>query len=174
MQRPIKRHGPHSRTGPHRPTTLPEVELEIVRGRARQTLRPVETQAYLIGTAEDSDLVLGDPQFSDTYAYLLRSPLGVVLRWLRAGPELTVNGHPVVDAVPLHDGDRLRTGPYEFRVHVSWPATQPTDSVSSPLSSSQSSLQESAPASSSASDNPATTRLQSDHARLHRTNLPRK
>jgi hypothetical protein len=51
------------------------------------------------------------------HAYLLVSDEGVSLRHLGVGPEITVNGRSV-EAVELLDGDRLRTGPYEFRLHV--------------------------------------------------------
>jgi hypothetical protein len=36
---------------------------------------------------------------------------------LGPGPEITVDGRPI-EAAELLDGDRLRTGPYEFRLHI--------------------------------------------------------
>jgi pSer/pThr/pTyr-binding forkhead associated (FHA) protein len=95
----------------------PSVELQILRGRTRFKRRPVAAPAYLIGSAPDCDLVLGDPQFPEVYAYLRRTDEGVTLRRLEHGPELTVNGQPVKRR-RLADGDRIRTGPYEFLVHV--------------------------------------------------------
>jgi hypothetical protein len=97
---------------------LPEVELEILRGRARRRFRPVSGPAFLIGTAPDSDLVLGDPQFPDAHCYLLVSTAGVGVRWLGIGPALSVDGRPVMDRAPLDDGDLLETGPYQFRVII--------------------------------------------------------
>src|SRR4029078_11695807 len=49
----------------------PSVALEITRGRVQQRLRPVRGRVFLIGTASDCDLVLGDLTFSEAYAYLL-------------------------------------------------------------------------------------------------------
>lgn len=99
---------------------LPVVALEVTCGRARQRIRPVRSRAWLIGAADDSDLVLGDPQFPDSYAYLMVTPLGVSVRWLGMGPQLAVNEQPAHRAVPLHDGDLLRFGPYELRAHITW------------------------------------------------------
>ena len=93
------------------------VELEIVRGHARRRCRPVSVPAYLIGRAEDCDLVIGDPGFPDAYAYLLIRGRQLLLRHLGFAPELRVNGRPVTQ-VPLSDGDLLQAGPYEFCVHI--------------------------------------------------------
>jgi hypothetical protein len=102
---------------------LPKVELEITRGKARNLVRSIDALAFLIGGAEDNDLVLADPQFPDSHSYLLRSPLGLTLCWLGEGPEITVNGEPVLSTALVADAARLRTGPYEFRVRLAWPAT---------------------------------------------------
>lgn len=95
----------------------PNVWLEIRRGSARQRMRPVAGPVYLIGAAPDCDLVLADPQFPAVHAYLLIGEGRVSLRRLADGPEITVDGRPV-EAVELLNGDRLRTGPYEFHLHV--------------------------------------------------------
>jgi hypothetical protein len=121
MQRPTNWHDRHGTSGPHVPLSLPRVELEVTRGRARHPLRRVEQRTYLIGAAPDCDLVLGDLQFADVHAYLLRDARGVTLRWLGQNPELTVNGQVVETAIGLADQDRLRTGPYEFKIHIHWP-----------------------------------------------------
>jgi hypothetical protein len=102
----------------------PRVLLEIRRGAARHRLRPVLGPVYLIGTSAECDLVLADPQFPEIHAYLLVSDEGVLLRYLGIGPEITVDGRPV-EAVQLLDGDRLRTGPFEFRVHIGAGPTGP-------------------------------------------------
>jgi predicted component of type VI protein secretion system len=104
-------------SGPHIRQTLPDVSLEILRGRARQRVRVVAGPAFLIGSAGDSDLVLGDPQFPEAHCYLLLSPEDVALRWLGIGPEVFVNDRPV-RKTRLADGDVLRTGTYEFRVGI--------------------------------------------------------
>lgn len=106
---------------PRRPAVLPRAELEIARGRARNVVRSIDGLAYLIGAADDNDLVLADEQFPDSHSYLLRSPLGLTLCWLGEGPEITIDGTPVLSAASVPDGARLRTGPYEFRIRLTWP-----------------------------------------------------
>lgn len=93
------------------------VELEIVRGRARRKRRPIAVPAYLIGRAEDCDLVLADERFPEAFAYILIRGRQVLLRHLGFAPTLSVN-RKVVTQTPLRDGDLLETGPYEFRVHI--------------------------------------------------------
>jgi predicted component of type VI protein secretion system len=102
------------------PTTAAtgQVSLEIVRGRARNKLRSVEARAFLIGSATDCDLVLGDPHFPPVHAYLLRSLEATSIRWLGSGPALSINGREAIESEPLADQDLIRTGPYEFRVHI--------------------------------------------------------
>jgi hypothetical protein len=73
--------------------------------------------AYLIGRAEDCDLVIGDDRFPDAYAYLLVRGRQLVLRHLGFAPELRVNGKSATQ-LPLCDGDMIQAGPYEFRVHI--------------------------------------------------------
>jgi predicted component of type VI protein secretion system len=113
-------HDPHSVRGPHGLQNLPQVELEIVRGAARERKRRVNGSAFLIGRAHDSDLVLGDAQFPEAHSYILRDPHGVTIRYMGDGPRLLVNDEEVGTKV-LHDGDTIGTGPYEFLVHISPP-----------------------------------------------------
>jgi pSer/pThr/pTyr-binding forkhead associated (FHA) protein len=95
----------------------PFVLLEIRRGAARRRLRPVPGPVYVIGASPECDLVLADPQFPEMHTYLLVDDDGVSLRHLGLEPQITVNGR-AVEAAELLDGDRLRTGPYEFRLHL--------------------------------------------------------
>jgi hypothetical protein len=98
---------------------LPEeavVELEILRGRARQRLRLVEVPVFLIGTAGDCDLVLAEPGIPPVHTYLYLRPEGVSIRAL-APPPLTVNGRVVENAL-LADGDQFGIGPFEFVIHI--------------------------------------------------------
>jgi pSer/pThr/pTyr-binding forkhead associated (FHA) protein len=105
---------------PHFRPTLPTVHLEIRRGRARDTYRAIQVPVYLMGSAPDSDLVLGDTQFPEAHAYIFVQSQGVMLRRLGSGPEISVEGH-VVQSIQLRDGDRIRTGPYEFLIHIENP-----------------------------------------------------
>jgi pSer/pThr/pTyr-binding forkhead associated (FHA) protein len=120
MHKPSSPHDRRHQSGPHFPSSLPQVRLEIRRGKARNLVRDVSGPVYLIGRARDCDLVLGDEQFPEAYAYVFISDSAVTLRRLGEGPDLTVNGR-VVRNVQLHDGDRIRTGPFEFHVRIVWP-----------------------------------------------------
>jgi hypothetical protein len=99
---------------------LPSIVLEITRGRAQHLRREVRTTAFLIGTASDCDLVLGDPRFPEVHSYVFVTPEAVTIRQLCAGPALCVAGRPVTKAA-LGDGDTVQMGPYEFRVLIEWP-----------------------------------------------------
>ena len=89
--------------------------LEISRGQAKRKLRQLTGPVFLIGAAGDSDLVLGDPQFPEGYAYVYLREGDLSVRWLGEGPELQVNDWPV-QISPLKVGDRITAGPFEFRV----------------------------------------------------------
>ncbi|MFV2068198.1 MAG: hypothetical protein ACC645_14595, partial [Pirellulales bacterium] len=80
--------------GLHSASSLPHVELEIVRGRAEYRRRPVAVPAFLIGSALDCDLVLAAPKFPDVPAYFRLTEPGVVVRHLRFAPLLRINGRP--------------------------------------------------------------------------------
>ena len=94
-----------------------EVALEITRGQARQRIRPVRERVFLIGTASDCDLVLGDLSFPEAYAYLFVAEGRVTIRRLGSGPELSVGGENVETAELFH-GDVVRFGPFELRLSI--------------------------------------------------------
>lgn len=127
MQGTFDLHNPHALAGPNLSAFGPRIEVEITRGRARYRRRPVYPRAYLIGTAADCDLVLGDARFPNVHAYLLRGPRSATIRWLGEGPELMVNDCVAHESVRLGDQDLLRTACYEFRIHLSWPHGHPDD-----------------------------------------------
>ena len=60
MRKDVKIENPTNPSGPHFRARLPRVEIEILRGRARDLVREVTFPVFLIGTADDCDLVLGD------------------------------------------------------------------------------------------------------------------
>lgn len=99
---------------------LPKVELEITRGAARCRVRELRGCAFLIGSAPDCDVVLGDPRFAEAHSYLLVSPESVTIRHLGLGPGLSVSGQDVTWAA-LSDQDRVQTGPYQILVRIQWP-----------------------------------------------------
>jgi hypothetical protein len=110
----VVRHEPHN---PQASPILPRVELEICRGQARNRVREVAGPVYLIGTATDCDLVLGDSRFPEVHTYIYVNPEGISLRYLGEGPPVAVEDR-LVEWTRLADRDRIRTGPYEFRVHI--------------------------------------------------------
>ncbi len=91
-------------------------ELIITRGQSGFRIRHIESSVYMLGSGTECDLVLGDDQFPELYAYILRTDEGFQLRCLAAEPVLTVNAEDTLH-VRLDDGDRIRCGPYEFRFH---------------------------------------------------------
>lgn len=100
-------------TGPSE-AGFPDAALVIQRGVAQQRERRIELGVFTLGSGKDCDLILGDPQFPELFAYVLRTEGGYRLRCLVPDPVLTVNAEDVV-AVRLEEGDRIRCGPYEFR-----------------------------------------------------------
>jgi len=106
-----------SQQGPHFLSQLPQVGLEIVRGKASHRIREVNPPVFLVGAAEDCDLVLGDLRFPEAYAYLYVTIRGVSVRHLGEGPELYVNGE-LTESALLADGDILELGAYEFQLHI--------------------------------------------------------
>lgn len=117
MSRWFSPEGPHAVRAPH-VARRPQVQLEITRGKARRLWRPMQTPAYLIGSAPDCDLVLLDPQIGAAHAYLLRDDERLTLRWLGCGPEVKVNGRTAAGPVELGHLDRVQTGPFELRIHL--------------------------------------------------------
>lgn len=103
--------------GPSGNLRLPKVMLEIRRGMAKYRWRRVAAPVFLIGRANDCDLVLGDPRFPEAYAYLYVKPDGVTVRRMAAEPLLSVDGR-LVESSTLADGSRLRMGGFEFAIHI--------------------------------------------------------
>ena len=117
MDAPIYRLDRHSLPTPHSFAIGPQVSLEITRGRVQQRIRHVKSRVFLIGSANDCDLVLGDLQFPEAYAYLFVSGSEVTIRRLGCGPELAVNGERI-ETSELFRGDRVAFGPFEFAVRI--------------------------------------------------------
>jgi Inner membrane component of T3SS, cytoplasmic domain len=121
MDAPIYRLDRHSLPTPHSFAIGPQVSLEITRGRVQQRIRHVKSRVFLIGSATDCDLVLGDLQFPEAYAYLFVTGSEVTIRRLGAGPELAVCGERIESADLFH-GDRVAFGPFEFQVRIDEPS----------------------------------------------------
>jgi pSer/pThr/pTyr-binding forkhead associated (FHA) protein len=98
-------------------SALPQVELEILKGRANRKIRRIDVPVYLIGSAPDCDLVLADSAFPEVHTYVYVTKQGVSVRRLGEGPELKINGEAVQSA-SLQDGERVQLGTFEFTIHV--------------------------------------------------------
>ena len=120
MDVPILRLDRHSLPEPHLLPAAPRVSLEILRGRVRERRRELAGKVYLIGSAADCDLVLGDARFPEAYAYVLVSGSQIIIRRLGAGPLMAVCGQTVETAEVFH-GDVLEFGPFELRVIIDHP-----------------------------------------------------
>ena len=117
MDAPILRFDRYSRPQGQALPAGTAVWLEITRGQVKQRLRTVRGPAFLIGTAPDCDLVLGDQIFPDAYAYLLVQDDKVTIRRVGDGPELLVNGE-TIEAADLFHGDQLAFGPFELQMVI--------------------------------------------------------
>lgn len=113
----LSNHDRQNPDGPHFLAKPPKVQLEILCGRANFKMRSVDIPVYLIGTALDCDLVLGDRNFPEAHSYLIMGSEGLSLRYLGVGPEVLVNGQRI-EAVELCDGDSIEMGDYEFIIHL--------------------------------------------------------
>lgn len=100
---------------------LPRVDLEILRGRARNKLRPVKVPVFLIGSARDCDLVLAEADFPEVHTYVYVNRGGVSVRRIAESPSLLINGREV-QAAAIVDGQKLQIGRYEFEVRIDRPA----------------------------------------------------
>ena len=89
-------------------------------------MRSIDVPVYLIGTALDCDLVLGDQQFPEAHSYLIMGSEGLSLRYLGVGPEVLVNGQRI-EAVDLCDGDSIEMGDYVFIIHIHTSQQHPRD-----------------------------------------------
>lgn len=94
--------------------------LEIVRGQAQQMFRPIAGPVFMIGTAVDSDLVLADETFPETYLYLYiktdeQLNETVSVRRFGVGPELRIDDVEL-DIAELPLGSLLEFGAYSFRL----------------------------------------------------------
>jgi hypothetical protein len=117
MAAPILRFDRYSSPEPHILPLAPRVALEITRGRVQQRIRRVRGRVFLIGTASDCDLVLGDLSFPEAYAYLFVQDSQIAVRRLGSGPELMVSGE-VVEAAEVQHGDLISFGPFEVRIVI--------------------------------------------------------
>lgn len=116
----------------HNPQNVTDiaVDLTIHRGRAQRLVRAVQGPVFTIGTAQTCDMVLGDVQFPDVHSYVCIRTGVVSMRYLGEGPAVTVNGREVRWG-ELRDGDRIRTGPFEFRIGIRYLASDKSTRASS-------------------------------------------
>ena len=90
--------------------------LEIRKGRAKHLKRTVIEPVFVVGANRQCDMVLGDNQFGPIHFYILKRDGRTTIRKIGYQPEISVNGSTVDNSVDVEDGDRIRTGPFEFVV----------------------------------------------------------
>jgi predicted component of type VI protein secretion system len=110
------------------------VELLITVGRARQRIRRVTGPVFLIGSAMDCDLILGDALVPSVHSYILVTAQGVRLRHLGAAPEIRINGQPL-EVVRLEDLDQIDIGQFSFEVRIYGPVPGQLPSAAASLQS---------------------------------------
>src|SRR5262249_17784245 len=91
-------------------------ELVVQNGRFAGTCRLLSASLNLIGRSPGCEIRLNVDDVAPLHCAILQTPGGLVLRDLDSGPGTFVNGQRVT-ACLLADGDLLRVGPFEFRVH---------------------------------------------------------
>lgn len=121
--RPTRLDAPAATPSPHLAAQPSPLLLRLERGCAAQRSRVITPPVFLIGGADDCDLVLAAPEFPDAYAYIYTGPR-VTIRWLGEGPLLHVAGREVEQAV-LRDGALIEFGPFSLRFVVE--PSQPDD-----------------------------------------------
>lgn len=130
MNAPILRFDRYNRPAEQTPPARPAIWLEITRGRVRHPMRHVNGPIFLIGSAPDCDLVVGDPAFPENYAYLLVHDNEVTIRRVADAPELLINDS-AVERATVEDGDRLALGDFEMVLNIKR-SIQPAASPSEP------------------------------------------
>ena len=106
--------------------TLPELVLEVSRGRTRFPQRPVTGPRFLIGSAITCDLRLGGGDIPAVHTLIVRSEQGYELETLVGEPPLKVNGE-IVQQAWLRDGDRIEIGSIELAARLVASAGLSTD-----------------------------------------------
>jgi pSer/pThr/pTyr-binding forkhead associated (FHA) protein len=91
--------------------------LDIVSGPGAGTGHVIE-RSVTVGRGRRADLVLDDPTVSSEHASISVEGLTLVIEDLGSSNGTVVNGEPVVDAVRLGDGDRIRLGDTEIAVRL--------------------------------------------------------
>ncbi len=94
-----------------------EAWLEIVRGRARNRIRRLETETFLIGSAPERNLVLADAAVPSLHSFIYRTETRLVVCHLGEEPPLLINGYRAT-RMALEAGDRITVGPFELAVHM--------------------------------------------------------
>ncbi|GAA0460544.1 hypothetical protein Ade02nite_14860 [Paractinoplanes deccanensis] len=97
--------------------------LEVHEG-GRVRLVPLDGALLSIGRAPANEVTVASRRVSRLHAALERFPSGWSIRDLGSTNGTTVNGVPLRQARPLHDGDRIDVGP--ARLLFRSPASEPT------------------------------------------------
>jgi hypothetical protein len=100
-------------------------ELVLLTGRLGGTRKPLCVPLTSLGRQPGCDFRLDVEGVEDLHCVIVCGPHGLVLRDLQSGAGTFLNGERVQNR-PLHDGDLLTIGPFQFQVRLN-PAFLPAD-----------------------------------------------
>ncbi|MBF0295350.1 MAG: FHA domain-containing protein [Magnetococcales bacterium] len=106
-------------------SATPEEDSAGVRDMLFSLVVPPErlagAQRFRIGRTSDSEIVIPDYSVSTRHASIHYQDRRYYLEDLNSTNGTSVNGAPVDEVVPLHDGDRIKFGRFQFQ--LAWPAS---------------------------------------------------
>jgi EAL domain-containing protein (putative c-di-GMP-specific phosphodiesterase class I) len=103
------------------------VLVSVLAGGAELLRAELKSLPFRIGRKAGLDLVLDDGHVSKAHAEIYSDGAALRIRDLGSRNGTYVNTRPIADA-PLHEGDAVRIGGYEFRV-IPAPPSEPSDTV---------------------------------------------
>jgi hypothetical protein len=105
------------------PVETPPAELIVHNGRKHGTRRSLKNPVTIIGSTQGCDIRLDVPNVRPIHCLIALGRDGPHLRsW---GPDDTLVNAEAVQTHLLEDGDLLRIGPFEFKVHCPIPEAAP-------------------------------------------------
>lgn len=92
--------------------------LIVAKGKHRGMPIPIEVDLFVIGSGQVCQLRAQHPGLGEQHCALVMRGRKVFIRDLGSGKTTTVNGEliPSSEEWPVHKGDRLGVGPFEFKI----------------------------------------------------------
>jgi pSer/pThr/pTyr-binding forkhead associated (FHA) protein len=99
------------------PAVAPAGELVVQNGRLSGVRRPLGETVTVIGRAPGCEVCLALEGVHALHCVVVRGSAGFLVRDLTDAGATLLNGEPVT-AAPLHHGDTIEVGPYQFRAEL--------------------------------------------------------